>query len=173
MGFSWQEYWRGLPSPSPGGLPVPWIQPVSLESPALAGGFFTTTATWEAHAPFPKFPSGGLLLFPIQDKSKERLDQPETGASMFLLFYLPSPGQTAPAGAARRWWHVPAGKVSAGPLTEQGGVTPESPDTECSLPAPFRGHSAVWSASRTMLSFGPCTLLSLDNRLPVGRELLL
>ena len=90
MGFSWQEYWRGLPSPSPGGLPVPGIQPASLESPALAGGFFTTTATWEAHAPFPKFPSRGLLLFPIENKSKERLDRPETGAPMLILFYLPS-----------------------------------------------------------------------------------
>ena len=33
-----------LPVPSPGDLPVPGIQP---KSPALAGGFFTTSATWE------------------------------------------------------------------------------------------------------------------------------
>ena len=39
MGFSRQEYWRGLPFPSPGDLPDPGIEPVS---PALAGGFFTT-----------------------------------------------------------------------------------------------------------------------------------
>ena len=29
-------------------LPDPGIEPSSLESPALAGGFFTTSATWEA-----------------------------------------------------------------------------------------------------------------------------
>ena len=30
------------------GLPNPGIEPASLTSPALAGGFFTTSATWEA-----------------------------------------------------------------------------------------------------------------------------
>ena len=34
-------------SPSPGDLPDPGIKPMSLESPMLAGGFFTTSATWE------------------------------------------------------------------------------------------------------------------------------
>ena len=47
MGFSRQEYWGGLPCPSPGDLPDPKIQPASLMSPALAGGFFTTSADWE------------------------------------------------------------------------------------------------------------------------------
>ena len=39
MGFLRQEYWSGLPFPSPGDLPSPGIKPVS---PALAGGFFIT-----------------------------------------------------------------------------------------------------------------------------------
>ena len=39
MGFPRQEYWNGLPFPSPGDLPNPGIKLVSL---ALAGGFFTT-----------------------------------------------------------------------------------------------------------------------------------
>ena len=39
MGFSRQEYWSGLPFPSPGDHPDPEIEP---ESPALAGGFSTT-----------------------------------------------------------------------------------------------------------------------------------
>ena len=43
-----KEYWSGLPFPSPGDLPNPGIEPVSLASPAMAGGFFTTSATWEA-----------------------------------------------------------------------------------------------------------------------------
>ena len=46
MGFSRQEYWSGLPFPSPGDLPDPGIEPTSLLSPALAGGFFTTSAAW-------------------------------------------------------------------------------------------------------------------------------
>ena len=48
MGFSRQEYWSGLPFPSRGDLPDPGIEPRSLVSPALAGGFFTTSAIWEA-----------------------------------------------------------------------------------------------------------------------------
>ena len=33
---------------SPGNLPNPGVKPTSLMHPALAGGFFTTSATWEA-----------------------------------------------------------------------------------------------------------------------------
>ena len=42
MEFSSEEYWNGLPFPFPGDLPDPEIELVSLTSPALAGGFFTT-----------------------------------------------------------------------------------------------------------------------------------
>ena len=35
MVFSRQEYWRGLPSPSPRDLPDPGIKPASPVSPAL------------------------------------------------------------------------------------------------------------------------------------------
>ena len=42
IGFSRQEYWSGLPIPSPGNLPDPGIKPESSVAPALAGGFFTT-----------------------------------------------------------------------------------------------------------------------------------
>ena len=48
LGFSRQEYWSGLLCPPPGGLPDLGIELRSLMSPALAGGFFTTFATWEA-----------------------------------------------------------------------------------------------------------------------------
>ena len=48
MGFSRQEYWSGLPLPTPEDLPDPGIKPASPKSPALAGGFFTTSTTWEA-----------------------------------------------------------------------------------------------------------------------------
>ena len=42
MRLSRQEYWSGLLFPTPGDLPDPGMEPVSLASPALAGRFFTT-----------------------------------------------------------------------------------------------------------------------------------
>ena len=40
MGFSRQEYWSGLPFPSPGDLPYSGMEPASLVSPVLAGMSF-------------------------------------------------------------------------------------------------------------------------------------
>ena len=48
MEFSGQEYWGGLPFPSPGDLPNPRIKPASLSPPAFAGRFFYHCTTWEA-----------------------------------------------------------------------------------------------------------------------------
>ena len=45
VGSSRQEYWRGWPLPTPGHLPNTGIKPTSS---ALADGFFTTSASWEA-----------------------------------------------------------------------------------------------------------------------------
>ena len=47
MGFSKQGYWSGLPFTPPGDLPGPGIEPASPETPALAGGFFTTSTAWQ------------------------------------------------------------------------------------------------------------------------------
>ena len=59
MGISRQEYWSGLPCPPPGDLPDPGIEPMSPTSPVLAGGFFTTNATWEAQY--------GSFLYPSEE----------------------------------------------------------------------------------------------------------
>ena len=48
LGFSRQEYWSGLPRSPAGDLPQPGIEPSLPMYPALAGGFFTASATWEA-----------------------------------------------------------------------------------------------------------------------------
>ena len=48
MGFFWQVCWSGLPFPPPGDISDPGLETSSLPSPSLAGGFFTTTATWGA-----------------------------------------------------------------------------------------------------------------------------
>ena len=56
--FRGQEYWSGLPFPTPGDLPKPGIKCATLAYPALAGRFFTTSATKEAHNPTPGHISG-------------------------------------------------------------------------------------------------------------------
>ena len=62
MGFSRQEYWSGLPFPSPGDLPNMGIEPVS---PTLAGRFFTISATWEACYPFNHLLIWGVFIWGI------------------------------------------------------------------------------------------------------------
>jgi len=46
--FSRQEYWSRLPFATSEDVPDPGIKTVTLASPELADGFFTTSATWEA-----------------------------------------------------------------------------------------------------------------------------
>ena len=65
MGFSRQEYRSGLPCPPPGDLPDPGIEPESFTPPALEGGFFTSSATWEASFTIPP-------LIPLLRKSISR-----------------------------------------------------------------------------------------------------
>ena len=48
MRFFKLEYWSGLLFPTPQDLPYSGIEPATLASPALAGGFFYHCATWEA-----------------------------------------------------------------------------------------------------------------------------
>ena len=76
MEFYRQGYWSGLPFPFPGGLPNPGIKPLSLVSPALAGGFFTTV------------PPGKPLMVPLPPNSSvSNADYPkceEISANSFL-----------------------------------------------------------------------------------------
>ena len=61
MEFSRQEYWSGLPFPTPGDCPNPGIKPMSLVLPALAGRFFTSSSTLE-----PCFILGMMKMFQVQ-----------------------------------------------------------------------------------------------------------
>ena len=79
-GLSRQEYWSGLPCPPPGDLPDTGMKPTRLTSPALAGGFFTPSAAWEARG----------ILMPIYNSVDKSLD----------LFY--NPIQSALWGG-KRW----------------------------------------------------------------------
>ena len=49
MEFSRPEYCSRLPFPAPGDHPDPGIKPTFPASPALAGGFFTTTTPGKPH----------------------------------------------------------------------------------------------------------------------------
>ena len=64
IGFSRQEYWSGLSFPSPGELPNPGTEPISLGSPVLlTGGFFTREANKTVGCPFPSpgdLPDSGI-----------------------------------------------------------------------------------------------------------------
>ena len=61
-GCSRQEYWSGLPCPPPGDLPDPGLEPISLISPALAGGF-TARTTWEAQMKMTKSSDADINVF--------------------------------------------------------------------------------------------------------------
>ena len=65
MIFSRQEYWSGLPFPSPRDLPNPGFEPTSFMSPAFAGRFFTTGTILEALFIY-LFP---LLMSPVREHS--------------------------------------------------------------------------------------------------------
>ena len=64
MGFPRQEYWSGLPFPTPGDLPDPGIQPTSLASPALTGRFLPLS-----HLGSPNMPPGPHKLFSLDKKN--------------------------------------------------------------------------------------------------------
>ena len=61
-----QEYWTGVTFLTPGNLPDPRSELVSPTTLALAGGFFTTSTTWEA-------PAKVLLLLLLSHFSHVRL----------------------------------------------------------------------------------------------------
>ena len=69
-GFLRQEYWSGLLCSPPGDCANPGIGPISLASPAMAGGFFTTSVTWEALIGYLLF----LMLFSRPSDSFEPMN---------------------------------------------------------------------------------------------------
>ena len=79
MGVSGQECGSGLPCPPPRELSHPGIKPASPVSPALAGKFFTTSATWEAPLSVSLFKKEHLKLIrrltkPNRKKKKQKKD---------------------------------------------------------------------------------------------------
>ena len=83
----------GLPFPSPGDLPDPGMEPVSLKSPPLAGGFFTTSSTWEAHFML-------WLALNLKNKLSTRCD-PGNILTIDLTVYLQQIQEPAPCDLSR------------------------------------------------------------------------
>ena len=72
-----EEYWSGLPFSPPGDLPDPGIEPVSLECPALAGGFFTTVPLLLSYLNFAQKTRAGIGWRKIRKNitEKERMSR--------------------------------------------------------------------------------------------------
>ena len=60
MGLPRQEFWSRLPFPSPGDLPDPGMEPMSLKSAVLAGRFFITSTASSSVSPS-GFPGGSVV----------------------------------------------------------------------------------------------------------------
>ena len=93
MGFPRQEHWSGSPSPPPGDLPGPGIEPASPGSPALAGRFFTTEP--------PGKPPGPVASLLFLTRSSGR-----TGLKDSSVITLPPRG-LRPELTARPWCCLP------------------------------------------------------------------
>ena len=73
MEFSRLECRSGLPFPPPGDLPNPEIEPLSLMSPALTGGFFTTSHTWKATKPSKRPEKTAWVCLRGRDESRKKV----------------------------------------------------------------------------------------------------
>ena len=81
--------WVAFSSPD---LPNPGIEPTSLKSSALAGGFFTTSATWEALSPSKNTGVGShSLLQGIFLTQKLNLGLPHCRQILYCLSHQGSP----------------------------------------------------------------------------------
>ena len=128
MGFSRQESWSRLPCWPPGNPSNPEIEPEFLTPPALAGGFFITSATWEAHpgeTDLKRNAHGGLGL----------------GQSLTLGAHTAgckqSPwgeGQPVPAGAAAKGLQRPRGAPPAASHRPSAPRTPPHGPHHCDHP---------------------------------------
>ena len=98
MGLSRQEYWSGLPCPSPEDLPYTGIEPGSPVSPALAAGFFTTEPPGKP-ALLMGFPGGSDGEDPASNA-----EDPGTSNAKFVLGFTRSKSSPKPLS-----WRFPFG----------------------------------------------------------------
>ena len=104
MGFSRQEYWSGLPFPSPGDLPDPGIK---TQATRIVGRRFTLWATREAPKSYSVWTEGF--------RSACRWNEPhyQTQGLLRATHFRPQWGE----GGIRRWRHIPPQNVCPNPLS--------------------------------------------------------
>ena len=135
-----RQHWSGLPSPPPGGLPDPGIEPASLLLPALAGGYFTNCATWEASSQ--KMPVG----------ETERWATQQTGCAegifaekpSFLPFQRPPPPRSLPDCRASSALRPQVGRAM---LCHPGAHLPLCHQPPPSHHSPSDHRSQIWVMS--------------------------
>ena len=167
MGFSRQEYWSGLPFSPPGDRPNPGIKPMSLLSPALAGGFFTTAGSGPGKGVSMSLSTSGLpdMTGSVYNKTQTFGEQgfhSETPPSFSLPSVLGSTGPPAPRVAPG---YAPPPFLHILPAHQQ----PHSPLLH---PAPSAGCSELlWSAQPAPGSLQPQLRASkpAEPTLPTGQ----
>ena len=142
MEFSRQEYWSGFPFTFPGGLSDPGIKPAS---PALAGGFFTNWATWEAHLNSIQFSSVQISRSVMSDSlwpHESQHTRPPCPS--------PSPGVHSNSRPSSQWCH-PAISFSVVPFSSCPPSLPASESFPISQLFAWGGQSTGVSASASVL----------------------
>ena len=112
MEFPRQEYWSGLPFPSPGDLPNPGIKPTSLVSLGLAGRFFTTSPTCMSQHKCNDFPSNISIKTLVNFAEVSQNFLLFSGHSHLLDFLLLGsgylwPAMNLPSGSLQRLRQIP------------------------------------------------------------------
>ena len=88
MELSRQEYWSGLPFPPPWDLPDPGIKTTSPTSPGLAGGFFTTSGTWEARYGLCRHQRKKILINHNADQFQTYLTKADSQCKIVVFLYI-------------------------------------------------------------------------------------
>ena len=137
MGFSRQEYWRGLPFSTPGDLSHPGIKPTSLASPALAGRYFTTQFSSVQFSQFRR----SVMSNSLQSHEPKHTRPP-----------CPSPTpRVHPDSCASSWWCHPAISSSVVPFSSCPQSLPASRSFPVSQLVTWGGQSIGVSASASIL----------------------
>ena len=141
MEFSKQVYWGGLPCPPSEDLPDPGIESESLSSPALAGEFFTTDATWEAQLTYSVQFSHSVVSDSLQPHESQH-DRPPCPS--------PTPRVHSDSHPSSRWCH-PSISSSVVPFSSCPQSLPASGSFPMSQLFAWDGQSIGASASASVL----------------------
>ena len=134
-GFSRQEYWSGLPFPTPGDLLDPGIERTSLMSPALASRFFITSTTWEAQIHYTSFKKKKKKR-PSVKLGKVSLNHIIAGSSDQIPLMKPMSSESPPLSHPQHpsptltpsCWELPACvRVSSSSMCRKGRPQPTTP----------------------------------------------